>query len=448
MNNRTRVPLMTRNGRSGLAAFLVAISIAPGLAAQQPAAPVSLAELQRAALARDARAVQRDILSQSHQLRVRTIRDALKPRFTVSASNTHASDVTFLPVTIPGSSIPIPPRDRWSGAVDVLQVLYDGGGAAQREAVETARLAESVAGVDAAIEPLRTEVTGTFFAAALLQASERELESAIVDLEAVLSDTRVRVREGAALGRDSAMVRAEWLSVQARLTQARSARRAAVTNLERLTGIAIAGDAPLALPDWTSVLDALETSGDVAALRARPEFVQLARARDRVDRERGLGAVENRPRVVAFAETGYGRPGLNQFRADPQGFWQAGVRVEWNPFTWGSAARSDEVAVLQERMLTTEEKALGDRLARAVQADLENRARLKDQLAVDDEVIALRELALTQGEAQRREGVITAAESVSLRSDVSNARLARERHRVEIAQAEANIATTLGLVPR
>ena len=446
MNIRTPIPTLARCHWKGALALLIAI--APSLSAQQPTAPLSLAELQRAALARDARAAQRDILSQSHSLRVRTIRDALKPQFTISANNTHASDVTFLPVAIPGSSVPIPPKDRWSGAVDVSQVLYDGGGSSRREAVETARLAESVAGVDAALEPLRTEVTNTFFAAALLQASERELESAVIDLEAVLGDTRSRVLEGAALGRDSAMVRAEWRGVQARLSQARSARHAALRNLERLSGVTIEDDAVLALPEWTSALETLGPAGDAAALRERPEFVQLARTRDRVERERSLAVVENRPRVVAFADGGYGRPGLNQFQADPKGFWQAGVKVEWKPFTWGSAARSDEAAVLQQRVLTTEERSLGDRLARAVQGDIENRARLKEQLAVDDEVVALREIALAQGEAQRRESVITAAEAVSLRSDVTEARLARERHRIELAQAEANIVTTLGLAPR
>ena len=74
--------------------------------------------------------------------------------------------------------------------------------------------------------------------------------------------------------------------------------------------------------------------------------------------------------------------------------------------------------------------------------------RLRTQLADDDEVIVLRDIALAQGEAQRREGVITAAEAVSLRSDLTEARLTRERHRIELAQAEARIATTLGLSPR
>lgn len=430
-----------------LAALLAGPLPAP-IAAQQAPPRLELAALQRAAIERDARAAQRDLLSRGTALRVQSLRDGLKPQFALSANNTHLSDVTSLPVKIPGQSIPIPPKDRWAGALDVSQVLYDGGTTGRREAIEQARLAEGIAGVDATLEPLRDEVSRNFFAVALLQSSERELAVTVADLEAVLTDTRARVREGAALGRDSATVRAQWRLAQSRLAQARSARHAALANLERLTGVSASDSTPVVLPDWGTELRALDSAGDVASLRARPEFVRLARSRDRLEQERALGGAENRPRVLAFAEGGYGKPGLNQFEPDAKRFWQAGVKVEWTPFTWGSAGRTRELATLQQRSLATEELALADQLARAVQGDRDERQRLRAQLADDDEVIVLRELARAQGEAQRREGVITAAESVSLRSDLTEARLTRERHRIELAQAEARIATTLGLSPR
>ena len=430
------------------ATLLLAAPCAAPLAAQQAPQRLELAALQRAAVERDARATQRDLLTRGTALRVQSLRDGLKPQFALTANNTHLSDVTMVPLRIPGQSIPIPPKDRWAGALDVSQVLYDGGMTGRHEAVEAARLAEGVAGVDAALEPLRDEVSRNFFAVALLQSSERELALSVADLEAVLADTRVRVREGAALGRDSATVRAQWRLAQSRLAQARSARHAALTNLERLTGVSASDSAAVVLPDWGAELRALDSAGDVASLRARPEFARLARSRDRLDKERALGGVENRPRVLAFGEVGYGKPGLNQFDPEPQNFWQAGVKVEWTPFTWGSADRTRELATLQQRSLVTEERALAEQLARAVQADRDDRVRLRTQLADDDEVIVLRDIALAQGEAQRREGVITAAEAVSLRSDLTEARLTRERHRIELAQAEARIATTLGLSPR
>ncbi|MBV6522475.1 MAG: hypothetical protein MNPFHGCM_02623 [Gemmatimonadaceae bacterium] len=413
--------------------------------AQDLTGQVDLATLQRAAVSRDARAAQRDLLSRSADLRLAALRDTYRPRFSLSANSSHVSDVTHLTLKLPSGNAPIPPKDRWTTSLDVSQTIYDGGASSRRSALERARLAEGEAGVDAAIEPLRDEVTRTFFASVLLQVSERELRLVIDDLQQLLDDTRIRVREGVALGRDSAAVRAEWLSAQSRLAQLRSQRRAAAANITRLTGVVLYEDTPLAIPDWSSRID---TIGDVAALRARPEFARLDRAHDRLDAERDLASAENRPRVLAFGSTGIGRPGLNQFKPDAASFWQVGVKFEWTPFTWGSAERNRELAVLQQQVLATEEKALAEQLARSVQGDIEERERLRAQIAEDEEIIALREISFAQGEAQRKEGVITAAEAAKLRTDLAEARLSLERHRVEVAQAEARIVTTLGLSPR
>jgi outer membrane protein TolC len=429
--------------RRAAIAVAMATAAAPAVGHAQA---LDLAALQRAAVAHDARAAQRALLARSADLRVQGINDALKPQFTVSGSNSHASDVTYLSLKVPGTAVPIPPKDRWAAALDVSQVVYDGGAAGRKSAIERARLAEGTAAVDATVEPLRDEVARTYFAAALLTATAREITAMITDLDALLADTRARVREGAALGRDSAAVRAEWRGAQARLAQAQAQRRAAIANLARLTGEAIGEGAEFSLPDWSAALSRI--GGDAAAVRERPEFARIARTRDRLDAEESLAGVENKPRVLAFAQGGYGRPGLNQFKPDPAAFWQAGVKVEWQPFTWGSAARNRELTTLQQQVLATEERALAEQMARAVQADLDDRQRLQAQLRDDEEVVALRELAATQADAQRREGAITAAEAVQLRTDVVEARLARERHRIELVQAEARIATTLGLSPR
>lgn len=417
----------------------------PSLVSQTSGQPLTLEALQRAAVARDARNAQRDYFGRSTKLQIEGLTMTHRPQFNFSALNAHASDVTHLDISLPAGKAPIPPKDRWSVAADITQVLYDGGLVSSRKTIERARLAENVASLDVTLEPLRDEVAQTFFAVVLLQASEQELELMTQDLEQLLADTRARVREGAALGRDSAAVKAEWRGAQAKLGELRSQRRAAIASLTQVTGIPITTDTPLSLPEWASRLNEL---ADITALRARPEFTRIALTRERLNAEQSAADRENRPRVVAFGTAGSGRPGLNQFNPDVAAYWQFGVKLEWSPFTWNSASRNRELISLQQQTTLTEERALADRLARAVQGDLAERERLRSQITDDEEVIALRALALEQGEAQGKEGVITGAEVVSLRTSLAEARLTRERHRVQLAQAEVRIATTLGLTPR
>jgi outer membrane protein TolC len=433
-----------------MAAALWLLGGAPSASGAQgapwPADTLQLAQLQAEALAHDPRADQRTVLAQGAALRQAEIRRQWRPQLSLGGTLSHQSDVTFLPLRLPGTSVPVPPRDRWQAVADVQQLLYDGGAARRRMAVEGARLAEGDAGVTAALHPLRDEVTRAFFDAALLASRDAELSALAGDLAQLLEDTRVRVREGAALPRDSAQVRAAWRRATGAVEEARSGRAAALAVLGQLTGRILAPDQPLALPDGSSRLAALRRT-PAEALRERPEYARFARARARLREEGALASVENRPRVVAFAQGGMGRPGLNQFQVTPDEFWQAGVRVEWRPYTWGSASRTREQLALQARLLDTEERALAGALSRAVAGALAEVDRLRRQLEEDVEVIALREEVLRAAEVQHREAMITAAELVELRTDLLEARLTRERHRIDLARAEARILDTLGARP-
>ena len=140
-----------------------------------------------------------------------------------------------------------------------------------------------------------------------------------------------------------------------------------------------------------------------------------------------------------------GLPGYDQFRTSPDAFWQAGIKLEWRPWTWRSAGRTADTYRLQQQIVATEEQALGRQLARNVVIDLEDIGRLKAALADDERIVTLRTEVERQARAQYDEGAITTPDYVEARTDVLEARLALERHRVELAQARSRYLTTLGL---
>jgi outer membrane protein TolC len=326
----------------------------------------------------------------------------------------------------------------------VEQVLYDGGAAGRRSAVERARLAEAIAGVDAARWRLRAEINAAFFQAYLLQARAAELALLLGDLDARLAEARARVVNGAGLPRDTAAVLAERLRVAQAQRDALGQRRGALAALARAMGTPLAEDLVLRLPDLSApVRDAL--AADPAQMRARPEFAQWQRMRDRLDREAVAATLENRPRVALFGQAGYGRPGLNQLRPDATEFWIAGIRAAWRPFTWRTADRTAASLRLQQRIVASEERAFADGLARAIEADRADLERLAMALTTDDQVVALRTIIENQARRQLDEGVLTTAQYVEARTDVAEARLDRQRHAAELAQAQARLLTTLGI---
>jgi outer membrane protein TolC len=428
-----------------MAALATLAIAAPTLPAQDT---LQLVALQEAAVARDPRGEQAALLRAASALRETALDMERRPQLALNGAASHQSDVTAVRLALPGASVPLPPKDRWQATLDAQQLLYDGGALAARRALERARLDESSAGVDVGLYRLRAEVNAAFFSAYLLQERTRELEALLGDLDARLRLARSRVLGGVSLPRDTSAIVAEQLRAELARAEARASREAALAVLARLTGRAITAASVLQLPDLAATVARAAADGAPDALRARPEFAQFARTRLRLDREAALARAENRPRLVAFGQGGIGRPGLNQFLTQNDEFWQAGVRFEWRPWTWRSAERAGELLQLQQRVVATEERALADQLARAVEGDLAEIGRLRDALATDERIVALRQDMERQARAQFTEGVLTSADYVEARTDVLEARLAQQRRRAELAQAQARYLTTLGLVPR
>ena len=181
-------------------------------------------------------------------------------------------------------------------------------------------------------------------------------------------------------------------------------------------------------------------------LRARPEYEQFARTRDRLARQQELTAAQERPRLSAFGRVGYGQPGLNFIDDAFESYGLGGVRLQWNAWTWGAGAREREALALQQQIVAADEAAFAKGLSHAIEGDETAIDRLQRSLATDERIVdaarAGRTLARSFG---LQEGVVTASEYLDRSTELLQARFARAGHQVELAQASARLLTTLGL---
>jgi outer membrane protein TolC len=401
--------------------------------------------LQDAALKNDPRAAQRALLRQATDLRQAVIAADRLPQLSINGQASHQSDVTRPTFGIPGITVPDFPKDRWQTTLDLEQRLYDGGEIARRRELEEARHAELQAALTVSLYQLRSEVNSAFFTAFLLEKRTAEYEALVTDLDARLAAVRARVEAGTALSRDAAEIEAERVRAGLQRDEAQASRRASLAILSDLVGQPVDTTAVLRLPAEEPERSQPASLDTIAALRRRPEFDQFVRSRTRLGREVAYAEVENRPRVVAFGQAGVGLPGLDGFRTSSDAFWQAGIKVVWRPWTWRSAGRTAAAYRLEQGVVATEEQALGRRLARAVATNIEDITRLRAALTDDERIVALRIEVERQARAQFDEGAITTPDYVETRTDVLEARLTLERHRVELAQARATYLTTLGI---
>jgi len=406
-------------------------------------APLQLAALQREAQTADPRARELDLQHAQTALRIRNIEVERLPALSALGQAQYQSDVPTSPFTGPtGQPLFSAPNATYDASLRVDQRLFDPS-LKPRIAVARADLAESEARIRATLFGLRHEVNDAFFTAALLQEEAGALAATIADLETRLRETSARVREGTALAGEAAAVEATLLQHRQQEEELRANRRAALARLSALTGHAINADAVLALPDFGDAVARARTA--LEAVRARPEYEQFARARDKAVRQQDLAAAADRPRALAFGRVGYGKPGLNFIADRFETYGLAGLQLQWNAWTWGTSRRERDALGLQQQIVAAEETAFTDGLRRAIETDLASIDRLESTLAIDERIIALRQGIDRGAQARFREGVVTASEYLDRNTEWLGAQFARARHRVELAFARARLLTTLGL---
>jgi len=426
-------------------AALAVLVVLAGASAQAQE-PIELDAARQQAGAADPRMRQLELEAAQSALRLRNIEAERRPSLSLEGQAQYQSEVVQFPFRAPdGSAPPSVLKDTFDAHLGVEQPLLDPTTRAKADA-ERARLAEAQARIRTTLFALRQEVDDAFFAASLLQERETQVTLAITDLEARWREARLRVEEGSALPSEAESIEATLLQRRQEAIKLRAGRRAALARLAELVGHPLTADDRLVLPEAGARV--AEARANLDALRARPEFAQFARLREQLEAQKRLVGAQEAPRVSAYGRAGVGRPGLDFISHDVNPYWLAGLRVQWNPFRWGSPARERELLGLQQQAVQADEDAFARSLRRAVQEDLATLDQLDEAAPLDDRIVALRESIERETSARLEERVVTAAEYVDKQTDVLEARLLRATHRVERAQAQARFLTVLGLEVR
>ena len=405
--------------------------------------PLQLAVLQREARARDARARELELLATQTDLRLRNIDVERLPSVSALGQSQYQSDVPTAPFNGPdGRPVFATPKLTYDTSLRVDERLYDAS-IQPRRALARADLAESQARVRTALFAIRQEVNDAFFTAALLEGQLGALTATLDDLEARLRETDARVREGASLPGEAAAIEATLLQQRQQADALRANRGAALSRLATLTGRAIGPDAAMVLPELDNAV--AQARDALARGRARPEYQQFDRARDRAARQQEVTKAAERPQVSAFGRAGYGKPGLDFVSDRAESYALAGIQLQWKAWTWGAPDREREALALQQAIVSAEEAAFTSGLRRAIEGDLATIDRLQTSLLTDERIVSLREGIDRTSRVRLSEGVITASDYLDRHTEWLDAQFNRARHRVELAQARARVLTTLGL---
>ena len=363
-----------------------------------------------------------DAQTANNQARLATQRRL--PQLAVNGQASYQSEVTRIPLDVPGFSIPTLAKDQYRLTLDATQTLYDGGQARQQQQLEALAGAVSNQQVEVSLYRVREQVSSLYFGALLTDENTRLRQALRTDLVQRRKALTARRTYGTATGQDVARLDAEVVNLDQLLRDLAVSRAAFLRQLGELIGQPLAADAPLTTP------------ATVPSAPVRPELGLYARQRAQLAGQERLDAIRLTPRLSLFGQAGYGRPTLDFLRNDLHGYAQGGLRLNWNLSNYYTR-RQDQQAIQLGLEAVAVQQAVFERNQRVTLAGQQGAVdRYQALLDTDQQLLPLREKIQATAAVQLDNGIIGFSDYLTEANNLTQARLNQQLHRLQLLQAQ------------
>jgi len=378
---------------------------------------------------------QKDLINRSAFLTIDNINKSFLPQVTLSGQASYQSEVTKLPFSVPGFSVPELAKDQYKLLADINQLLYDGGlTKTQKEIQQVNSLVEDQK-TEVELYKLKDRINQLFLGTVLLDQQINQTGLQRKDVELGLNKVKAQVANGTAFQSNKLVLDAEILKNDQRLIELKANRKSLLDVMQLFINRPLAADAVLIIPAINEVVE------DTVQ---RPEL-QLYHYQDSLlSIQDKMISVKNRPKASLFAQGGYGRPAFNFLTNDFNFFYIGGVKFSWSLGGLYTSKKERQINEVSQQVINVQKDVfLLNTNTQLVQQKNEI-DKLKDLLAIDSKIVDVREQVKKASNAQLENGVITASDFLREVNAEDQSRLLLITHQLQLLQAKINYLNILG----
>lgn len=378
---------------------------------------------------------QKNLVRQTATLTIENIGKGFLPQLNIAGQATYQSDVTSVPVKIPGIDIESPAKDQYKITAELSQLLYDGGATAAQKNVQNvnALVEEQRAEVD--LYKVKERINQLYLGILLLDEQLKQVELVKNDIRLGIKRVEAQVQNGTAFRSNQLMLEAELLKNDQRTIELRANRKGLIDVLSLFIN--------QQLPENTN----FETPASDASISTsinRPELRMFDYQDSLFEVQNEVVNAKNRPKTSLFVQGGYGRPGLNMLKNDFDLFYIAGLRLNWSLGGLYTSKREKEILSVNRRMVDVQKDLFllnTNTQLKQQQAELQ---KLEDLIESDQRIIDIRRQVKEAANAQLANGVITANDFLREVNAEDQARISLITHQLQLLQAKINYQTIAG----
>lgn len=346
------------------------------------------------------------------------------PQFSLSAKASYQSDVTEIPVKIPGIEIKGLPKDQYQVMLELKQNIWDGGEIRSKREMALASSDVEREKLNVDMYALNERVDQIYFGILLLD--EQLVQNTLLqeDLQRSYGQVSAYMQNGIASQADLDAVKVEQLNTRQQRIELEAMRQAYLQMLSLLTGEELAEPAKLIKP----------SGGEFSVLNEirRPELNWFEAQNNQLGIQEETLRTRYMPHFGLFVQGAYGNPGLNMLKDEFSPFYIAGLRLSWN---FGSlyTLRNDKkvIANSRQQVQTNRDVFLFNTRLQATQQNsdiLSMRKKMQD----DEEIIRLRTNIRIAAEAKVANGTLTVTDLLREITSENMARQTKALHEIQL----------------
>jgi len=359
------------------------------------------------------------------------------PRLTLSGSATYQSEVVVFPeINIPGMTdfFPSFPADNYRTDLQLQQIIYDGGNTKSAKTLQFA--ANSIEEIQIEIEnyDLMERINQLYLNVVLLKHSKNILITAKTEIDENIKILKSAYSNGAILISEVNRVVAEKLKIEKQILNTNSSINSLVNSIITLTGLKITASTHFIIP---------ENISNVAATIPQFKIFSAQELLNQANLE-----MEHRsrfPKLMFFANGGYGRPGYNFMDTDLHPYGMVGINISWNIIDWGIHSMQKQKSIIKQKTIDINK----DMFEKQNKLEIENTrseiSNLQNQLTVDTKIIKIKEEIKKSSWSKLQNGTITSNVYLKDFNDFKIAQQTLEINKIKLVQKEITLLHQQGV---
>jgi outer membrane protein TolC len=377
---------------------------------------------------------QRELIAQSKDYSLSNAAKGHLPQLTLNGNATYQSAVTSIPVAETGERIPVMSKNQFRITAEVSETLYDGGVVKnEKESAETNAIIEEQK-LEVELYKLKDQVNQLFFGILLLDEQLKQNDLYKGDLSRGIQKAKASIANGTALKSSEDILQAEFLKANQQSIELTAMRSAYVEMLGLFIGESLNEQNEFEKPH------PVELNTEIN----RPELTLYNYQYKSIDLQNKMLQTRNTPKLSVFFQGGYGRPGLDMLKNEADPFYVTGARLSWNISNFYTNKNEKELLNLKRNNIEVQKETFMFNTNLTLRRQATEVDKLKQLVATDDEIIALRTRVKNTSAVQLENGVIDTNDYLHEVNAEDQARQNKILHEIQLLTAQYNAQTTSG----